>query len=549
MQRAEDRGRVTAVYLDGSAAPAPPVSDRAAERPADILALLGDLSTLARQPVFRIEEACSPGESSDYRRLRRDTFVHEQGLFSGHDLDDRDADARTVVLVARDPDGTVVGGVRLGPVDGGPDIGWWQGGRLVVARRARGPHGIGAALVRAACARAEAEGVLRFDATVQTRNEALFQRLGWRSVRAVTVARAPHTLMRWPIGRIAAQVAATKSALGPLLAAFHGVAFHGPALHAAALPGPARPGSAAGASGGAADGAGGAAGTAGAGGASRGDARTALGGAGFVGDDGAPVPGTDVIAACDAIVPSMVERDPEWAGWCSVLVNVNDLAAMGAAPVGLLDAVGAKDAAHLGRILAGLGRAAEAYGVPVLGGHTQLGVPAALSVTALGRTDRPVPGGGGRSGHAVRLTADLGGGWRAGYRGRQWDSSTHRRTDELRAMTGAVAAARPAAAKDVSMAGIAGTLGMLAEASGCGAVLDVAAVPRPPDTAMGDWLTCFPGFAMLTADGPGAAPLPAGPATGAVCGELTAGQGVGLRWPDGEITDAVAGPVTGMGTA
>jgi AIR synthase-related protein len=245
----------------------------------------------------------------------------------------------------------------------------------------------------------------------------------------------------------------------------------------------------------------------------------------------------------------MVERDPEWAGWCSVLVNVNDLSAMGATPVGLLDALGAPDASHAARVLAGLRRAAVAYGIPVLGGHTQLGVPAALSVTALGRTGHPVPGGGGRPGHRVRLTADLGGGWRSGYRGRQWDSTTRRRTDELRAMLGAVGAARPAAAKDVSMAGIAGTLGMLAEASGCAAVLDIAAMPRPQDAAMGDWLTCFPGFAMLTADIPGRAPLPAGPATGAVCGELVSGQGVGLRWPDGEITEAVTGPVTGMGTA
>ena len=54
---------------------------------------------------------------------------------------------------------------------------------------------------------------------------------------------------------------------------------------------------------------------------------------------------------------------------------------------------------------------------------------------------------------------------------------------------------------------------------------------------------------MLTADEPHAPALPAGPATGAVCGELTAGQGVGLRWPDGEITEAVASTVTGMGTA
>ena len=116
-------------------------------------------------------------------------------------------------------------------------------------------------------------------------------------------------------------------------------------------------------------------------------------------------------------------------------------------------------------------------------------------------------------------------------------------------MIGSVAAARPAAAKDVSMAGIVGTLGMLAEASGCRAVLDVAAVPRPREASVGDWLTCFPGYAMLTADGADAPPPPAGPADGAVCGELAEGRGVGLRWPDGEITEAVAGTVTGMGAA
>ncbi|MEU1298734.1 MSMEG_0567/sll0787 family protein [Streptomyces shenzhenensis] len=512
MQRPAGSGRVSGMLLDGSPAPA------ATEGPYDILALLGDRSTLAREPSFHIEEACGHGELAAYRRLRREVFVYEQGLFSGQDLDDRDADPRTLVLVAKDATGTVVGGVRLGPATDGPDLGWWTGGRLVVARRARGLSGIGAALVRAACARAETEGVLRFDATVQGRNEPLFRRLGWRSVRPATVANTPHVLMRWPIRRIAAQAAATKSALGPLLGG---------------LLEPAARGAARDPVGGAPDRA----------------SRAVLGGAGFIGDDGAPLPGTDMIAACDAIVPAMVERDPDWAGWCSVLVNVNDLAAMGASPLGLLDALGARDAAHAARVLAGLGRAARAYGVPVLGGHTQLGVPAALSVTALGRTPHPVPGGGGRPGHAVRLTADLGGGWRPGYPGRQWDTTSHRRTDELRAMTGAVQAARPAAAKDVSMAGIAGTLGMLAEASGCRAVLDMAAVPRPRTAAMGDWLTCFPGFAMLTADRPGTAPLPAGPATGAECGELTTGEGVGLRWPDGEITEAVASTVTGMGAA
>jgi putative N-acetyltransferase (TIGR04045 family) len=461
-------------------------------------------SLTAPSPPYLIETAEGPALSA-YRELRTRVFVSEQRLFGHSDHDDRDDDPRTVVLVARSPDGTVIGGVRLGPADPGPDIGWWQGGRLVVdpaARRSRA----GADLVRAACAQAEQAGALRFDATVQPRQEGFFRRLGWQTIRPTEAAGHPHVLMRWPIGRLAGLAAAAKRPLGGLLAGLGGVAADGTGL--------------------------------------------APGGDGFRGDDGAPVPGTDLIAACDAIVPSMVERDPNWAGWCSVLVNVNDLAAMGARPAGLLDAVGARDASFAARILAGLGQAAAAYDVPVLGGHTQLGVPAALSVTALGRTTDPVPGGGGRPGHRVRVTADLGGGWRPGYRGRQWDSTTTRRTPELTAMLTSVAAARPAAAKDVSMAGLAGTLGMLAEASGCRAVLDVARVPRPAAATAGDWLSCFPGFATITtADVAGDRALPAGPAVSAACGELTTGHGVALRWPDGECTEVIAGAVTGMGTA
>jgi putative N-acetyltransferase (TIGR04045 family) len=443
---------------------------------------------------WSVDVADDAASIAAYRSLRRDVFVAEQGLFAGSDADAIDDDPRAVVLVARTADRTVLGGVRLAPVVE-PDIGWWAGGRLAVRAEARGTAGIGAALVRAACAHAERLGALRFDASVQAPNEPLFRRLGWRRGHDETVAGRPHVRMSWPIDRYATQAQSTKAALGPLLAGLH------------------------------------------------------LGGAGFVGDDGAPLPGTDVIAACDAIVPSLVERDPEWAGWCGVLVNVNDLSAMGAAAIGLLDAIGARDASFAARVVAGLRAAAQAWGVPVLGGHTQFGVPAALTVTALGRTERPVPAGGGRPGHDVTLTADLGGGWRRGHTGRQWDSTTGRTPAELRTMADVVARTAPAAAKDVSMAGLVGTLGMLAEASGCGAVLDVAAVPTPREATTADWLACFPGFAMITADEPGRAVAPAGPATSAPCGELVRGAGVELRWPDGATTTAIPAGVTGLGPA
>jgi len=453
-------------------------------------------------PTFLVTQAQTRAEIDAYRALRRDVFVAEQGIFDHDDVDRVDEDPRTIVLIARTPDGTMLGGVRLAPAVEGRDIGWWSGSRLAVSAVARTHAGIGGALVRAACARGEAEGALRFDATVQSQNEPLFHRLGWTTLSSLDVHGRPHVHMLWPIDRVERLARATKAALGALLEGLDSPALEG----------------------------------------------AVLGGSGFVGDDAAPVPGSDLLAACDAILPSMVERDPEWAGWCAVLVNLNDISAMGASPVGLLDAVGARDASFARRIFRGLRDASQAWGVPVLGGHTQLGVPSSLSVTALGRAGTPVPGGGGRPGESLRLTADLGGGWRPGYSGSQWDSSSHRSSDELRALAGVVPALRPTAAKDVSMTGIIGTTGMLAEASGCKAVLDVGDVLMPAGATPGDWLTCFPGFAMITAERTPQldAALPAHVDT-AVCGRLTEGRGVDLRWPDGIVTSAIADTVTGLG--
>jgi putative N-acetyltransferase (TIGR04045 family) len=448
---------------------------------------------------FLIHPADDARELAAYRELRRAAFVTDQHLFAHTDADDVDDDPRTVVLVATATDGTVLGGVRLAPVCE-PDLGWWTGSRLVTSAAARSA-GVGPALVRAACAHAESAGVLRFDAAVQSRYAAMFTALGWEHHGDCVVAGVRHSAMRWPLHQCQRLTDATKSFLGEALAPLRDV-----------------PGG--------------------------------LGPAGFLGDDGVPVPGGDVVAACDAIIPSMVERDPEWAGWCSVLVNLNDLTAMGATPTGLLDAVGAPTRSLLVRIVRGIAKASAAWGVPVLGGHSQLGVPAALAVTALGRTTDPVRAGGGSVGDTLRLTADVTGGWRPGYHGRQWDSSSTRSGADLTRLAGLIAQQRPRAAKDVSMAGLVGTAGMLAEASGTGAELDVARIPRPAKADMGQWLTCFPGYAMLTADRASAraTPVPDGVAS-ADCGRLVTDPGVRLHWPDGVTTTAVVSGATGLGRA
>lgn len=152
-------------------------------------------------PTFLVEEAGGDGVAA-HRELRRRVFVDDQGLFDGSDiddLDDLDADPRTIVLVARTPGGAVVGGVRLAPVPGvRAELGWWTGSGLVVAPGA--PPRTGAALVRAACARAEAEGALRFDVVVQADEQRFFARLGWQARGEVEHRGRPHVRMLWPGG-------------------------------------------------------------------------------------------------------------------------------------------------------------------------------------------------------------------------------------------------------------------------------------------------------------------------------------------------------------
>lgn len=483
---------------------------------------------LAPPPVLQLVEATGDAALIDgYRRLRADAFVREQGLFDGHDLDDFDTDPRTRVLVVVDDGGVVVGGVRVHPArEGSADLGWWQGSRLVARRfRSLSAGAIGSELVRGACRAVSEEGVLRFDAVVQTRCLGLFTRLGWETLGETDVRGLAHARMRWPVERFAALAGATKSPIGRLTDAL--LPTDGPAAQ-------------------------------------------------WLGDDAMPLgalagaPGSDLVACVDAILPAMVERDPEWAGWCGMLVTAHDLSAMGARPLAALDTIGAASEATLAKVVAGLKAGAELFDLPIVGGHTTLtggGAAGAgghsLTVTGLGRTTTPVAAGGGRVGDEVRLTADLAGRWRPGYEGRQWDSSTTRSRDEMRAMLAYVGDAQPRAAKDVSMAGIVGTAGMLAEASGCGAELAVASMPRPGDAKLADWLTCFPGFAMVTADAPGrhagagagargsavGAPAPAGPATSGAIGALTSDPGVRLLWPDGEVTTAIPGAVTGLGAA
>jgi thiamine-monophosphate kinase len=102
-------------------------------------------------------------------------------------------------------------------------------------------------------------------------------------------------------------------------------------------------------------------------------------------------------------------QDPADLAWKLVSVNMSDLAAKGARPLGVL--LGYMTSENDARFVEGLREALDHYGAPLLGGDTVAGPgPQVLGLTAIGRAShRPVPSrSGARPGDTIWVTGRLG---------------------------------------------------------------------------------------------------------------------------------------------
>jgi uncharacterized protein len=268
-----------------------------------------------------------------------------------------------------------------------------------------------------------------------------------------------------------------------------------------------------------------------------------------VGDDCAAIPDGDgfLLLAIEGFINEFVAGDPWFAGWCGVMVNVSDVAAMGGRPLAVVDAIWAASETEAGPVLAGMREASEAYGVPIVGGHTNIRTDRGqLSVAILGRARRLLTSCDARPGDRLVAALDL----REGARYREpfsnWDAATGAPPARLRAdlevLPGVAEAGLALAAKDISQGGLIGTTMMLAECSGVGAAIDVAAVPRPDGVALARWLQTFPSYGYVLAVPPAnvAAVLARFAARGiaaADIGEVTADACVSIA--DGRSTEII----------
>jgi selenophosphate synthetase-related protein len=218
------------------------------------------------------------------------------------------------------------------------------------------------------------------------------------------------------------------------------------------------------------------------------------------GDDGAVVmnKGSALVVGGEAILPALVAADPHGAGIAAVSTNLNDLAAMGAWPLALVDTVtGPRPVVR--RVLEGMRWAAALYDVPVVGGHlTATAGPPSLSAFGLGRADQPLSARAAAPGQSLVVAACIDGRMREDFPFfPSFDERGDRLAGDVRLLAEGASAGWVTAAKDVSMAGLVGSLAMLLECNRLGAALDLDALPVPAGVTLRQWLTCFPCFAFL----------------------------------------------------
>jgi len=124
------------------------------------------------------------------------------------------------------------------------------------------------------------------------------------------------------------------------------------------------------------------------------------------------VGGETLVLTHDMIVEGvhyLPDDPPADVAWKLVAVNLSDLAAKGAQPLGALLGFTLGDGDWDGKFAEGLGTALAAFGLPLLGGDTVSAPIRVLGLTAIGRAAGPVPSrSGARAGDHLWVSGTIG---------------------------------------------------------------------------------------------------------------------------------------------
>ncbi len=123
---------------------------------------------------------------------------------------------------------------------------------------------------------------------------------------------------------------------------------------------------------------------------------------------------SNLISTCDMLIQSRhFPKNMSYfeMGFKSVTVNVSDLAAMGAEPLGFLLSIAIPkdlDLDFFKEIIAGVLSACDYYSIPLIGGDTNEAYEIIISGTALGLADKPLMKDTYQKGDLIAVTGDIG---------------------------------------------------------------------------------------------------------------------------------------------
>jgi putative methanogenesis marker protein 2 len=230
-----------------------------------------------------------------------------------------------------------------------------------------------------------------------------------------------------------------------------------------------------------------------------------------VGEDAAAIEYGDdyILFAADGIMESLVKTDPFYAGYFAVLVNVNDIAAMGGKPLAMVDIISMSDGKICSKLLKGMERAVRKFNVPIVGGHTHPDCNYnAIDISIIGTVPKAdmIRSNTAKAGDDIVFAMDTDGFFPPGLR-YAWDTTTKK--DDItvqRQMDMMCTIAKEhlvTAGKDMSNPGCIGTMGMLLESSGKGGYIDVDKIPVPKGVDMIQWFLTYQGYGFVLTCKPG----------------------------------------------
>lgn len=221
------------------------------------------------------------------------------------------------------------------------------------------------------------------------------------------------------------------------------------------------------------------------------------------GDDAAVLPNGEeyLLLAADGIMPHLLANEPYAAGKASIMVCVNDIYSMGGKPIAMVNVLGCSDETMRAEIVRGLKKGCEKLRVPMVGGHVHPDADTPmLSLAILGQANKVLRSHLARDGQNIIVAVDLTG--KPGCKSvTSWDTNSDKSSEEiirrLEALPLIAERCLATSCKDISNAGLLGTLSIMMENSAKGAIIDISKIPTPEGMDFIQWNHCFQGYGFV----------------------------------------------------